>query len=96
MIAPLFNAGKGLLDAAHAPPANHGFVSEIIKLPHFGPAVALLTDNMSAVASGPVCSKSPDSSAPQPPGALTGRASLFPRNAFRFAYGSIPNDPGPA
>jgi hypothetical protein len=96
MIAPLFNAGKGLPGAANAPPADHGFVSEIIKLPYFGPAVAALTVNMSAVASGPVCSKSPDSSAPQPPGGFDRPGQLFPRSAFRFAYGSIPNDPGPA
>ncbi len=55
MIAPEANVGKGLPEAFAPQPADHGFVSEIILLPHFGQVTVKLARMMaSVVTSGPV------------------------------------------
>src|SRR6202161_2102229 len=55
------------------PKVTHSLGHSIMQ-PHFGQAHAKLACEMKIVASGPGPDRSPDSSAPQPPGARTDRA----------------------
>jgi len=65
MIAPEANDGKGL----EGIPADHGFVSKIIKLPNFGQGTAKLASRMvSVVTSGPVSRERRIPQPPSPPG----------------------------
>jgi hypothetical protein len=64
MIAPEANDGKGL----EAGPADHGFVSKIIKLPNFGQGAAKLASKITPVTSGPVSRERRIPQPPSPPG----------------------------
>ena len=70
MIALEPSNGKGL----DGPSGDHGFVNEIMNLPHFGQGVAKLPAMMATVASGPVLKEFRIPQPPSPPGLSKDRA----------------------